>query len=62
MRVPVSVWLLMLPVYLICREPAVGFHLVELVGFAVWLFGIAAAILPPFHYQIEQPADTVVLA
>lgn len=35
------VWLLMLPVHLICQQPAEAFHWLETVGLAVWCLGLA---------------------
>lgn len=35
------VWLLMLPVFWIARQPGVGFHPLEIAGFALWFVGLA---------------------
>ena len=35
------VWLLMLPVYFICRNAEVGFKLVEIAGFVLWFIGLS---------------------
>lgn len=41
----VLVWLLMLPVFLICREPRVGFHGLEWLGFGLWGFALGGEAL-----------------
>jgi steroid 5-alpha reductase family enzyme len=35
------VWLLTLPVFLVCRNPATDFHPLEIAGFALWFIGLA---------------------
>jgi steroid 5-alpha reductase family enzyme len=35
------VWLLTLPVFLVCRNDAIGFHPLEIAGFALWFIGLA---------------------
>lgn len=41
----VLVWLLMLPVFLICREAHEGFHALELIGFVLWLIALGGEAL-----------------
>lgn len=37
----ILVWLLMLPVFLICRNAATAFHPLEIAGFALWFLALA---------------------